>query len=205
MNQAFIWPVPRRYLSSSWWWDMWNPFFGFSLNDLRRIVLKWRWLVKCRTVSRRSIETHSSNDISKDRQGMLISCFFDGSRWHTNPYRSKGLDQRIFHEKYATVIGFGRPKVDKLGQGSFGACDKVTWVVDGVVSKAFRAFLCEVVFDDLPLEALRFEDEDSYRIAGAAGVLFTTVSEGALLPILGLGYQMRYLIDWLLLLIIEGT
>jgi hypothetical protein len=62
-----------------------------------------------------------------------------------------------------------------------------------------------VVFDDLPLEALRFEDEDSYRIAGAAGVLFTTVSEGALLPILGLGYQMRYLIDWLLLLIIEGT
>ena len=83
------------------------------------------------------------------------------------------------------VIGFGRPKVDKLGQGSFGACDKVTWVVDGVISEAFCAFLCEVVFDDLPLEALRFEDEDS---AGAAGVLFTAVSEGALLPILGLGH-----------------
>jgi len=86
------------------------------------------------------------------------------------------------------VIGFGRPKVDKLGQGSFGACDKVTWVVDGIVFEAFHAFLCEVIFDELPLEALRFEDEDSCRIAGVATVLFTAISEGALLPILRLGH-----------------
>jgi len=105
--------------------------------------------------------------------------------------------------RYTVIIGFREPQINKLGQGNFGMCNKVTGVVDGVISEAFHTFLCEVVFG-LPLEDLHFEDEDSWRMMGATRILFVAINEGALHPILGPGHQMRYLIGRLLLLMVGG-